>query len=244
MIMEELLSRLADALTASAPAAAAAAFTWGVLSIILSPCHLSSIPLVIAFISQQETAAATQRSPNSGPGRGALLIATVFSLGILITIAVIGAITAALGRMLGDVGPVVNYAVAVVLIGLGLHFLGVLPLPWSGPGVSGAGRRGLLAAFVLGLVFGVGVGPCTFAYMAPMLGVTFKVAAASWVRAVTLLLLYGIGHCSVIVVAGGSVDLVQRYLNWSQASRGVDLLRRACGVLVILGGLYLIHTAS
>jgi cytochrome c biogenesis protein CcdA len=38
-------------------------------------------------------------------------------------------------------------------------------------------RKGLLASFVLGLIFGVALGPCTFAYMAPMLAVTFKVAA-------------------------------------------------------------------
>jgi cytochrome c-type biogenesis protein len=242
--MEILLSRLTDALAASMPVAAVAAFTWGVLSIVLSPCHLSSIPLIVAFISEQQSATRTPRAPGAGRGRRATLIALVFSLGILVTIAAIGAVTAALGRMLGDVGPVVNYAVAVVLIALGLHFLGVLPLPWSGPGVHGSGRSGVLAAFVLGLVFGVGVGPCTFAYMAPMLGVTFKVATGSWMRAMTLLLLYGVGHCSVIVLAGGSMDLVQRYLGWSQSSRGVELLRRACGVLVILGGLYLISTAS
>jgi len=35
-------------------------------------------------------------------------------------------------------------------------------------------RKGLLAAFLLGLVFGIALGPCTFAYMAPMLAVAFR----------------------------------------------------------------------
>ena len=43
-------------------------------------------------------------------------------------------------------------------------------------GQVGMKRKGLLAAFMLGLVFGIALGPCTFAYMAPMLGVTFKLA--------------------------------------------------------------------
>jgi cytochrome c-type biogenesis protein len=95
----------------------------------------------------------------------------------------------------------------------------------------------------LGLLFGVGVGPCTFAYMAPMLGVTLKAAATSWLYGVALLFLFGLGHCSVIVIAGTSAQLVQRYLNWQQGSRGAVRLRQACGVLVILGGAYLVYAA-
>jgi cytochrome c-type biogenesis protein len=79
--------------------------------------------------------------------------------------------------------------------------------------------------------------------MAPMLGVTLKVASTSWLYGVTLLLVYGLGHCSVIVVAGTSAQLVQRYLHWQEGSRGAVLLRQTCGVLVILGGAYLVYTA-
>jgi cytochrome c-type biogenesis protein len=232
--MDSLFSTLTEAVHGSVPVAMGAAFAWGMLSIILSPCHLASIPLVVAFIGKQGTSS----------GRRAFLIAVVFAVGILVTIGVIGAITAALGRMLGDVGHYVNYGLALIFLYLGLHFLGVVPLPWTGGGPSSSPRRkGLIGALLLGLLFGIGVGPCTFAYMAPMLGVTLKVASTSWLYGVTLLLVYGIGHCSVIVLAGTSAQLVQRYLNWHEGSRGAVLLRQACGVLVILGGAYLVYTA-
>lgn len=231
--MDNLFTTLTEAVHGSAPVALGAAFLWGVLSIILSPCHLASIPLVVAFIGEQGTSS----------GKRAFTIALIFALGILVTIGIIGAITAALGRMLGDVGRYVNYGLALIFLFLGLHFLGVVPLPWTGGGPSSPRRKGVLGAFVLGLLFGIGVGPCTFAYMAPMLGVTLKVASTSWFYGVALLLLYGVGHCSVIVVAGTSAQLVQRYLNWHQASRGAVLLRKACGILVILGGAYLVYTA-
>ena len=231
--MDGLFSTLTDAVNATAPVAMAAAFVWGVLSIILSPCHLASIPLVVAFIGRQGTSS----------GKRAFGIAVLFAAGILVTIAIIGALTAALGRMLGDVGSYVNYGLAVIFLYLGLHFLGAVPLPWTGGGPSNPRRRGLLGALLLGLLFGIGVGPCTFAYMAPMLGVTLKAASTSWLYGVTLLLVYGIGHCSVIVLAGTSAQLVQRYLNWHEESRGAVLLRQACGVLVILGGAYLVYTA-
>jgi cytochrome c-type biogenesis protein len=232
--METLFSALSEAVNASAPVALGAAFVWGVLSIVLSPCHLASIPLVVAFIGRQGPAS----------GKRAFLIALVFATGILITIAAIGAVTAALGRMLGDVGRYVNYGLAVIFLYLGLHFLGVVPFPWTGGGgPSSPRRKGLVGALLLGLLFGVGVGPCTFAYMAPMLGVTLKVASTNWLYGVVLLLVYGIGHCAVIVLAGTSAQVVQRYLNWHEESRGAVLLRQTCGVLVILGGAYLVYTA-
>ena len=62
-------------------------------------------------------------------------------------------------------------------------------------------------------------------------------------KGILLLLLYGIGHCAIIVIAGTSAQLVQRYLNWTDRSRGAAILRGVCGVLVILGGLYLIYAA-
>ena len=76
-----------------------------------------------------------------------------------------------------------------------------------------------------------------------MLGVTFKLAATSMAYGIALLTLYGVGHCSVIVLAGTSTELVQRFMNWNEESKGALVLKRICGVLVVLGGLYLIYTA-
>ena len=104
-------------------------------------------------------------------------------------------------------------------------------------------RRGFLAAFILGLVFGIALGPCTFAYMAPMLGVTFRLAASDLLFGVLLLVAYGLGHCSVIVAAGSSTQRVQRILNWNDQSRGLAFLKIACGILVLLGGVWLIYSA-
>ena len=231
--MQELFTTLTRAIEGTPIVALSAAFIWGILSILLSPCHLASIPLIIGFINGQ--------GPMST--KRAFGISALFAVGILITIAVAGAITAAAGRMMGDVGPYGNYVVAAIFFVVGLYLLDVIPMPWSGPGQIGMQRKGMLAAFVLGLIFGVAVGPCTFAYMAPMLGVTFKLAATSMGYGIALLALYGVGHCSVIVLAGTSTELVQRFMNWNEESKGAVILKRICGVLVVLGGVYLIYTA-
>jgi cytochrome c-type biogenesis protein len=217
-----------------APALAlGASFVWGVLSILLSPCHLASIPLIVGFIDQQGRMST----------RRAFAISALFAGGILITIAAIGAVTAAAGRMLGDLGRYGNYGVALVFFLVGLHLLGVIPMPWSGPGKVGLKRKGLVAALVLGLVFGVALGPCTFAYMAPMLGIALRLGATSLPYGVLLLGAYGVGHCSVIVLAGTSTELVQKYLNWDARSKGTTVVKRVCGVLVILAGVYMVYTA-
>jgi cytochrome c-type biogenesis protein len=174
----------------------------------------------------------------------AFWISILFATGILITIGAIGAITAAAGRMMGDVGKYSNYFVAAIFFIVGLHLLDVIPMPWSGPGQVGIKRKGALAAFILGLIFGIAIGPCTFAYMAPMLGVTFKLAATNLLYGIILLLVYGIGHCSVIVLAGTSTELVEHYMNWSERSKGAVILKKICGVLVLLGGIYLIYLAA
>jgi cytochrome c-type biogenesis protein len=231
--MEQLFTVLSRAVEGSAGIALGAAFVWGVLSILLSPCHLASIPLIVGFIDQQGRITT----------RRAFTISLLFSVGILITIGVIGAITGAAGRMMGDVGRWGNYAVAVIFFVVGLYLLDVIRLPMLGAAQPGMKRKGMLAAFVLGLVFGVALGPCTFAYMAPMLAVTFRLASTNLSYGILLLLLYGVGHCGVIVLAGTFSEMVQHYLNWNEKSKGTVILKRICGVLVLLGGLYLIYTA-
>ncbi len=229
--MENLFTWLTRSLTGSAWPALAASFAWGILSILLSPCHLSSIPLIVGFIGGQGIVTKKR----------AFVLAGLFSAGILITIGVIGLITGLMGRIMGDVGKTGNYFVAVIFLVIGLHLLDVIHIPFIG--VSGqpkVGRKGAWAAFIIGLLFGVALGPCTFAFMAPMLGVAFQAASTNLPFAVSLVLFYAIGHCSVIVLAGTFTSMVQKYMNWNERSKGAVILKKVCGVLVILAGLYLI----
>lgn len=229
----ELLTGLSKAIEGNPLIAICVSFLWGILSIILSPCHLASIPLIVGHIDEQ----------GQIPVKRAFWISLLFSSGILVTIGLVGIVTALAGRMVGDIGVIGNYVVAVLFLIIGLHFLDVIPLPWSGPDGKQIKRKGFIGAFIIGLVFGLAVGPCTFAYMAPMLGVVFKVAAEKLLFAIGLLFAYGLGHCSIIVLAGSLTETVGRYLNWTEKSKGAIIVKRICGVLVILGGVYLIATS-
>ena len=232
--MESLFISLTDAMTGAPLFALLAAFAWGVLSIVLSPCHLASIPLIVGFLQGGDRVVTSRRAAG---------LSTLFALGILGSIALIGAITAAAGRMLGDIGPWANYAVAAVFFVFGLHLLDVLPIPDGWRPAPNQPRRGALGALLFGFVFGAVLGPCTFGFMAPVLGVTFGMAKTAPVFAFSVLALFGLGHCAVIGLAGVSSTWVQRWLAWQNDTSGAQWLRRVCGMLVIVGGVYLIVTA-
>ncbi|MBI5726611.1 MAG: cytochrome C biogenesis protein [Ignavibacteriales bacterium] len=229
-MIEQIFTSLTMALYENVWIALLASFGWGILSILLSPCHLSSIPLIVGFISSQGKIN-TKRT---------FLIALVFAFGILITIALIGIITAAMGRLMGDVGKYGNYFVAVIFFIVGLYLLDLITLPWDKMTLKQTKVKGLPAALILGLLFGIGLGPCTFAFMAPVLGVVFETAQTNILFSISLLSLFSIGHCTVIVLAGTLTNRVQSYLNWSDDSKAIIWIKRVCGVLVILGGVYLV----
>ena len=163
--MGAILTAFENAFAAPAALALPAAFPWGVLSVVLSPCHLSSIPLVVAYMNG---------GTELPTGRRALLISASFATGILGSIAAIGVLTAAAGRMAGDVGRWGRFGLAAVFFAVGLNLLGILPLPTLSTLPAGTRRRGPRGALVLGLVFGAALGPCTFAFMAPLLGLAWK----------------------------------------------------------------------
>ena len=229
-MIESLFGWLSESLQSTYWIALAAAFLWGGLSIVLSPCHLASIPLIVGYIS----------SCGVKTTRQALWTSSAFSLGILITIGLIGLITAWLGRMLGDIGRYGNYLVAAIFFSVGLYLLGIIRLQPPGIGQPKSNRRGVVAAFVLGLVFGVALGPCTFAFMAPVLAITLFSSATNFFHSFSLLAAYGVGHCLVIVLAGTFTGVIQKYLNWTEHSRGTSILKKICGVLIISGGVYLL----
>jgi len=230
-MIDDIFSYLSTALTGSISIALLASFGWGILSILLSPCHLSSIPLIIGFINSQGKIS-IKRTFN---------LSLVFAIGILITIALIGLITASLGRLMGNIGAMGNYFVAIVFLVIGLYFLDIIKLPWNGMTLKTTNKKGYLAALIIGLLFGIGLGPCTFAFMAPVLGVVFQVARTNLPYAVVLLFAFALGHCTVIVAAGTLTKKVQEYLNWTENSKTVSYIKKICGVLVILGGVYMVY---
>lgn len=162
---------------------------------------------------------------------------------MLIAIAVLGVLVATLGYAVQGFSSITNYVIAAIFLAAGLHLVGIVSIPLPSLTPKAGKRKGVVAAVAIGVVFGLGLSPCTFAFLAPILGVTLGSAATSPLRGMALLLAFGVGHCSVIGLAGSSTDFVQRYLDWNERSKALTVLKTVCGVLVIVAAGVLIYTA-
>lgn len=228
-MIDGLFNWLGSAIYGSPALGLLAALIWGACSVLLSPCHLASIPLIVGFVSQQ---------PGLTPKK-AFSISIAFSLGILSTIAMIGVVTGLLGRMLGDLGAWSTWLVVGVFVIVGLYLLGIIKLNFNAVTPGRRVGNGIRAGFVLGLIFGLALGPCSFAFMAPMLAIVLTGGENSLSYGIPLLLLYGIGHCGVIALAGSSTRLIEKYLDWNEQSRALTWIKRSCGLLLIAAAVYM-----
>lgn len=224
--MDHLLAWLSQGLELAPGWAFLAAVGWGLASILLSPCHLASIPLVVGLLQRRDGLDGFRRSA----GLGAL-----FGLGVLASILGLGLAAALTGRLAGDLGSWLDEAVAILLVLSGLVVLEVLPLPaWGGNSLArGPGKRG---AFSLGLVFGVGLGPCSFAFLAPILALLARSSAHDGQRGLLLLGGFSLGHCGLIALAGGAGGATRRYLSLARRGRWLPAFRGLCGGLLIVLG--------
>ncbi|MDM7993052.1 MAG: cytochrome c biogenesis protein CcdA [Candidatus Fermentibacter sp.] len=232
--MNEFLTGLGRAVESPAPfIGLVAALLWGVLSIALSPCHLASIPLLVGYISK-EPEASTKK---------AFRISASFACGVFLAVAALGAITLGAGRIAGDIGHTGGIILSVLMILFGLNLVEVFTIPAPARTMPGRVRSGLPGAALYGLVFGAAAGPCTFAFIAPLLGVILAAQASRPAFAAGMMGAFAAGHCGVILLAGTFSGAVCRFLNWNEKSGRLAGLRRIAGALVILAGIYLLRKA-
>ncbi len=211
--------------------AAAGCFVWGMISVLFSPCHLASIPLIVGYVGGQEK----MIKP-----RQAGLYSILFTSGLFITIALIGIICALLGRMLGDVGNYWQILVGIILIWVALGMLGVEKCSMSGSLLYKLNLRGMFGAFVLGLAYGVLSGSCTFGFIAPILAII--TVQGKVITGIVLIILFGIGHCLPIVIAGSSTAAVKKLLENSMWNGAGQWFRKIAGSTIVLLGIYFILT--
>ncbi len=209
--------------------AALGCFVWGMISVLFSPCHLASIPLVIAYVGGQERVLSTKQASS---------YAALFTLGLFITIAVIGIVCALLGRMLGDVGNYWQILIGLVLVWVALGMMGVEKCTMSGSLLYRLNLKGRFGAFALGLAYGVLSGSCTFGFIAPILAIITiqqKMAAG-----ILFIILFAVGHCLPIVIAGSSAATVRRLMENSTWQGAGNWFRKGASICIGILGIYFI----
>jgi cytochrome c-type biogenesis protein len=201
-------------------------FLWGMVSVLFSPCHLASIPLIVGYVGGQNRILC---------GREAAKYALAFTLGLFLTIAAIGIICSLLGRMLGDVGPYFNILVGLVLVWVGLDMFGLTKCSLGRFNPSRLGLAGLSGALVLGLAYGLLSGSCTFGFIAPILAIV--TVQEKILTGILLMVLFGLGHCLPIALAGSSTAAARRIVESRNMQQGAQWFRKAAGTGIFLLGI-------
>ncbi|MFT4259582.1 cytochrome c biogenesis CcdA family protein [Microbacterium sp.] len=193
----------------------------------LSPCVLPLVPGYLGFLG----GAASGRSTTEGaPGRGRLVIGVLlFILGFSIVFVAITALGGAANLFLLRWGDAIMRILGVVIILMGLVFLGLFGFAQRELRFHVDSKYGVIGAPLLGIALGIGWAPC----MGPTLAAIFALAfnAGDPLRAGTLGLAYSLG-------LGIPFLLVALGFGW--ATRAIGFLRRHIRIVNVIGGVLLI----
>jgi cytochrome c-type biogenesis protein len=232
-LFEGFLDRAGEYVQHSPLLAVAAVFLGGVLTA-SNPCVLAMIPLMMSYV-------AGRKEGTPGP-LSAFVHSLVFVLGLSVTFTALGVIAALAGTLYGDVSGAWNWGVAAVCMVMGLHLMGVFTFTIPVPVGLQPKTRGLVGAFLMGLLFGIVSAPCA----GPILVVLLTYLAgtgASVPYGALLLMVYALGHSAVILVAGTSVGLAQKLIASRNITRATDIMRRVAGAVIVIVGIFFIYSS-
>ncbi|MEQ5871084.1 sulfite exporter TauE/SafE family protein [Sagittula sp. NFXS13] len=198
-----------------------------------SPCILPMVPFYLCYmagLSMSELRADEGIAP--GAQKRLIVSAIFFSLGVTTIFVLIGMAAAGVGALFADSMDILRYVAAAVLAIFGLHFLGVIRVPFlyrEARMESQADPKTVLGAYAMGLAFGFGWTPCAGPAISAILAIAMM---GSVTKGGTLLLVYGIGMTAPFVVAA---LFSGAFLRWSARHRDkLAYVEKVMGVMLLL----------
>lgn len=223
--MEALFNNIQHIIQNQHTLAIFAVFIGGLISA-ASPCVLAAIPLIIGYVGGY----------SEGDKRKAALFSLVFVLGLSITFTLLGAAASAMGQFLGFMGRWLYIGLAVIAIVMGLQLMGMISIPLPFQKTKAVNTKGLLGAFLLGMLTGTVSSPCATPVLAVILA--YVSTQGDMIYGSSLLFVYALGHCALIFIAGLSVGLTESIVG----SRGITnfslYAKRLSGAILVVVGIY------
>lgn len=221
------LSRLIGSNPWLAPALALLA---GVLTSV-TPCSLSSVPLVIAFVG-----GTGRKNPAT-----AFRFSLVFALGMAITFTALGTLASLLGKLFNFGTASWWYLIlGALMVAMALQTWGIITVIPASYAQSKNTKRGYLGAFMTGILGGLFSSPCATPVLIALLTLVSRSTKPIW--GIALLLFYSIGHSVLVIVAGtfmGLTGKLTKSARYGFFARGVNILM---GAGILLAGLYLLYS--
>lgn len=202
----------------------------GVLTSV-TPCALSSIPLIIGYVGgtgEQNT-------------KKAFAYSAVFSVGTAVTFVALGIIATSAGKLMGTSSPVWYMILGVLMVLMALQTWEIFNFIPSVNLISKSKKKGYAGAFLAGILGGIFSSPCSTPVLIALLAIVAGEGNLLW--GILLMLLYSIGHSVLVMAAGTSVGFVQKINSSEKYKTVATIMKTVMGTAILLIGLYMFWLA-
>lgn len=226
--MDALLVNLSELIASNALIAPFIALLAGLLTSV-TPCALSSVPLVIGYVG----------GTGGRDTRRAFMLSCTFSVGMAITFTVLGTAASLMGRLMSMSSSWWYIVLGVLMLLMALQTWEVYDFIPSTYLTTKNTKKGYLGALLAGVLGGVFSSPCATPVLVVLLALVAKSGNMGW--GVLLLLLYSIGHSVLVIAAGTSVGFVSKLTTSDRYGAFSKILKLMMGAVICAIALYMFY---
>lgn len=227
-MINEWLNTLSKLISESFYLAPFIALMAGVLTSV-TPCALSSVPLVIGYVG----------GTGNNDTKRAFKLSLVFAMGTAVTFTILGTIASTLGKLMGTSSSWWYIALGILMVLMALQMWEVYNFIPSTYIKSKNMKKGYIGAFIAGMLGGLFSSPCATPVLVVLLSIVAK--EGNIARGLLLLLLYSIGHSVLVIVAGTSMAFVTKLTSSNKYGIFSSLLKYFMGLAILLIGFYMFY---
>lgn len=229
-MVNDWLAQIAEPLKNSTWLAPLLALLAGILTSV-TPCSLSSVPLIIGYVG----------GTGERNTKKAFAYSVVFSAGTAVTFVALCILATSAGKLMGTSSPVWYMILGVLMILMALQAWELYSFIPSANLLSKNKRRGFAGAFLAGVLGGIFSSPCSSSVLIALLAIVAGEGNLLW--GILLMLLYSIGHSTLVIAAGTSVGFVQKIKSSQRYGKAANVLKILMGTAILLIGLYMFWLA-
>lgn len=227
-MIDNWLGLLSEMIQSSVWLAPLLALVAGILTS-LTPCSLSSIPLVIGYVG----------GGGSEGGKKSFKLSLVFAIGMAVTFTSLGIIAALVGRLMSGAGNWWYIALGILMVLMALQIFEIYNFIPSTYLTNKNSKKGYIGAFITGVLGGIFSSPCATPVLVVLLGIVAR--SGNIVFGILLLLLYSLGNTALVLIAGTSVGFVNKLSRSSKYGVISKVLKYAMGIAVLAIAFYMFY---
>lgn len=197
-----------------------------------STCCLSTLPLIIGYVGSEG---------KDDLGKKGLLYSIFFSIGIVVTFTLIGIFSVIAGEKFKVFGNFWYYILAAILIFVTLQLFGVIKYKEKDYCKKPNLRKGMIGAFFLGILGGIFASPCSTPAL--LVIIAYISNQGNILIGALLMAIYSLGHCAIIILAGTSIDTINKLAASNKYMKVGQILKIVFGIITLIMALYLLYIA-